>query len=216
MTDKQLQEEILAELEFEPEVRPERIGVGVDHGVVSLTGHVESYAEKLAAERAARRVYSAKAVVDGLEVHLPARDEIEDAEIARAGVRAMANRFTVPPDSVRLTVRYGHVTMNGTVDWDLQRKAAEEAVRHLRGVRGVTNLLRVRNPASPAVIHQNIEEALRHSAEMDARGVTVVVDEGTVTLRGIVRSMADREEAEAAVWRGPGVSFVENQLVVVP
>jgi osmotically-inducible protein OsmY len=159
MTGWQLHEEVLAELEFEPQVNAERIGVAVDHGVVSLSGQVDSYAQKLAAERAVKRVYSARAVVNDLEVRLPSRDEVSDADLATAAVVAVDGLSTIPPDSVRLTVRHGHVILEGIVDWNYQSRSVERAIHHLRGVRAVRNQIRVRHGASPSDVKDRIEAA---------------------------------------------------------
>lgn len=216
MTDKQLQGEVLAELEFEPAVNAVHVGVSVDQGVVTLTGYVDSYGEKLAAERAARRVYSAKAVANDLEVKLPSRDEVPDSALARAAVQALQDCVQVPRDAVRITVRDGHLYLEGKVDWQFQKSAAEEAVRHLRGVRGVANHLEVRPQVSTNDVKGQIERALRRSAEIEASHIHVETVEGTVILRGHVHSWHEQEEAVLAAWRAPGVTCVEDQLVLQP
>jgi osmotically-inducible protein OsmY len=214
MTDKQLHDEILAELDYEPEVHPERIGVSVENGVVTLSGHVDSYRQKLAAERVVKRVYSAKAVVDELEVRLPSRDEVPDQDLARAAVRTLETMGVAPPDSVRITVREGHLLLDGEVDWHYQRQATEMALRHLRGVRGVKNHLRVRETASPEDVRERIDASLRRLAEVEADGISVETVGGMAILRGQVRSLREREDVEQAAWRAPGVSEVENRLII--
>lgn len=214
MTDQQLHNEILAELEFEPAVHPERIGVSVENGVVTLSGHVDSYSQKLAAERVVKRVYSAKALVDHLEVSLSSRDEMPDSELAQAAVRAVESLATVPRDSVRITVREGHLLLEGTVDQHFQRLAAEKAVCHLRGVRGVRNHIQVREGASAEDVRERIEASLHRCGELTAGRVDVLALDGRVILTGSVPSLRERDEAEQAAWRAPGVTTVENRLTV--
>lgn len=215
MTDKQLQDEILAELAYEPEVHPERIGVSVENGVVSLSGHAESYSQKLAAERVVKRIYSAKALVNDLEVRLPARDEVPDADLAQAAVRAIEQLTQVPRDSVRITVRDGHVILDGKLDWHYQRQAIENTVRHLRGVRGVLNHLTIAGTTVPDEAERLIRESLRRSSQ-DGDAITVEISEQTVTLLGRVSCLRERDEAEWAAWRLPGIIEVDNRLMVVP
>lgn len=214
MTDQQLHDEILAELDYEPELHAERIGVSVERGVVTLSGHADSYRQKLAAERAVKRVYSAKAVVDELEVRLPSRDEVPDLELAQAAIRTLEAQNAAPPDSVRITVRDGHLLLEGEVEWHYQRQATEAALRHLRGVRGVKNHLQVREAASSEGVQECVEAALRRLAEVEADGITVETVGSMAILRGEVHSLREREDVEQAAWRAPGVSEVENRLRV--
>jgi len=215
MTDKQLHDEVLEELAFEPEVHPERIGVSVENGVVTLSGHADSYSQKLAAERVVKRVYSAKAVVNDLEVRLPARDEVPDADLAEAAVQAIEQLSQVPADSVRITVRDRHVILDGKVDWHYQRQAAENAVRHLRGIRGVLNHITISGTAVPEEAERQIADSLRRSTE-DRGEISVEVADQKVTLLGCVACLRDREEAENAAWRVPGIIEVDNRLMVMP
>lgn len=216
MTDKQLQLEVLQELEFEPEVNSARIGVAVEHGVVTLSGRVHCYPQKLAAERAARRVYSAKAVVDDLEVVLSARDEVPEEDLARAAVQTVEALAILPPDTVRITVRDSHLVLEGTVEWQFQRQAAEHAVRHLRGVRGVLNHINLKPHPAPDDAETRLQAALQRSLAAEGNQVKIQVEDHTVTLCGTVRSLNDREAAVHAAWRMPGVTRVEDCLVVAP
>lgn len=216
--DEQIQNQVLAELEWEPRVRSTQIGVAVKEGVVTLTGRVDSYAKKLAAERAAQRVRGVREVVNNIEVHLPSFAERTDADIAAEACRALARHALVPADRILVTVSGGILTLDGEVVWEFEKRAAEGAVRRLVGVRGLINNIRVR-PAvgpSPEQLTSQIHEALVRNAETDAQRVTVEIQGDKVILRGTVRSWAERQEAERVVWSAPGVSAVENHITVAP
>jgi osmotically-inducible protein OsmY len=214
MTDKEIQQAVLRELEWEPMVRSTEIGVAVKDGIVTLTGYVDSYSKRYNAERAAKRVAGVKAVVNDLEVHLPTSSERTDEDIARAALRALEDRVTIPHERIKVTVSKGWVTLEGDVEWQYQREAAEMAVRYLTGVQGVINLITIRPRVSPEDVKAKIQEALRRSAELDAQRITVETDGDRVILRGRVRSWAERAEAERAAWRAPGVREVDNQIIV--
>jgi len=216
MTDKEIQQAVLRELEWEPQVKSTEIGVAVKDGIVTLTGFVDSYSKKYHAERAAQRVFGVKAVVNDLEVKLPFSMERTDEDIARAAVQALESRITVPEDKIKVTVRNGWITLEGDVEWKFQREAAESAVRHLAGVKGVTDLITIKARVSPANVKAKIEDALKRTIEEDAKRITVETTNSTVILRGTVHSWFERQEAERAAWRAPGVTKVEDLITVAP
>jgi osmotically-inducible protein OsmY len=213
-TDKEIQEEVLTELNWEPRVQPNEIGVIVKNGVVTLTGSVDSYAKRWAAEDAARRVRGVRAVANELEVRLGFSSKRSDADIATAAANALKWDPFVPEDKLQVTVSDGWVTLRGEVEWQFQREDAERAVRHLTGVKGVTNLITVRPRVAPSDIKKRIENALVRSAETDAQRITVEVDGSKVTLRGTVRSWAERDAAERTAWQAPGVTEVHNNITI--
>ncbi|WP_437276798.1 BON domain-containing protein [Sorangium sp. So ce375] len=213
-TDIELQRDVLNELSWEPSVDAAHIAVSVKDGIVTLGGHASTHAEKHAAEEAAKRVYGVRAVVNELDVKLADSGRRTDEDIAAAAVKALEWNLLVPADKIKVTVSNGWLKLEGEVNWQFQKNAAERAVRYLAGVRGVSNLITVGPRVSPAEVEGQIEEALKRSALLDARRIRVEVVDGEVFLRGSVRSWAEREEAERAAWAAPGVHRVEDFIAV--
>ncbi len=215
-SDEEIQRDVLAELKWDGRIRPNEIGVTVEDGVVTLRGKINSLANRHAAEDAARRVGGVKAVANELEVRLPIEFKRTDAEIAAAAVRALEWDTLLPKDAIQVTVSDGWIELRGEVDAHWVKEEAEDAVAHLRGVRGVTNLIEVRPAVSVSAeeTKEKIAEAFVRGAKTDAEGITVEVRGSTVILRGKVHSLAEKDEADGIAASAPGVTFVDNRLII--
>jgi osmotically-inducible protein OsmY len=217
-SDQDVQRDVLDELKWDARVQPNEVGVAVKDGVVTLTGWVDSYIKKWAAERAAQRVRGVKAIANDIEVRLPGSAERTDTDLAAAATRALEWDALVPSDRIQVLVSRGWVTLQGDVEWEYQKRSAERAVRGISGVRGVSNLITVRPrlTPSPSELKRRIEQGLVRSAETDAERISVEVQGNRVILRGTVRSWAERQEAERVAWSSPGVAMVDNLISVEP
>jgi osmotically-inducible protein OsmY len=213
LEDKNLREAVEQELDYDPTAPSNNVGVSVSGGVVTLSGFVGAYADKIAAEKAVKHVCGVKAVANDIEVKPPS--EWIDPEIAAEAVQSLGRNVHVPSDRIRVTVKDGWLTLEGKAGWCFQKEAAERAVRYLAGVRGITNNIEIEPAVSAADVRAKIEKALRRSAEVDASRIKVDASGGTVTLSGAVRSWTQMKQAESAAWGAPGVKNVLNLIEIV-
>ena len=209
--DVRVRDAVMRQLDWDPEVDAGAVGVAAKSGTVTLTGFIDTYSGKLAAERAAKRVRGVRAVANDIDVRL--RLERTDADVALDAVHALDLRSTIP-ESVQAVVHNGHVTLTGKVDWLYQKESAEKAVRHIRGMRGVLNHISVKPRAAVRDVRHRIVKALHQNADVDARHITVTVSGGTATLTGSVGTWLQRESAERAASSAPGIADVANRIVV--
>jgi osmotically-inducible protein OsmY len=210
--DATLQQNVLDELDWEPKVDAAHIGVTASEGAVTLSGHVSSYPEKFAAIEAVRKIRGVRAIADDIEVHL--RDDLrtDDSDVAERIAHVLEWNVTVPGDSVKAKVSNGFVNLTGEVDWDHERRQIERQVRHVRGVKGLSNLIKIRQRASAPDVKKKIEEALQRNASLEASHIRVSVAGDKVTLDGEVKALYERGLAERAAWTAPGVRQVVDHL----
>lgn len=213
-TDSELKKDVLAELLWDPLIAETKVGVTVNEGVVTLTGHLDTYAEKVAAKRAAGRVSGVKAIALELDVIPAGIHQRSDTEIALAVEHALSWNTSVPQDRVKVAVEKGWVTLTGDLDWNFQRRAVERMVRPLKGVVGITDNIQLKTLPIPLKLQERIQDALTRQAMREARRIEVSVEGSEVTLHGHVHSWAERNAAEGASWSAPGVTRVNNQLTV--
>lgn len=213
MSDAGLKSLVEEELEFEPAVNAAHIGVAVRNGVVTLTGHVASYAEKVAAEQATQRVRGVKAIAEEIEVRYPYDGKRSDDEIAKRAVSVLDWNINVP-STVKVKVERGWVTLSGAADWQYQREAAEASMRKLDGVVGVTNTIALKDRPKASDVKKKIEDALKRNAALDAASIQVTVASDKVSLTGRVHSWQERRIAEQAAWSAPGVKSVDDSISV--
>jgi len=214
--DLNLRQRVIDELAWDAGVEAAHVGVAARDGVITLSGHVDSYAQKLAAEQAARRVKGVKAIAEEIEVRLPSDRKTADDEIAGRAVRILSWDVTVPKDKIAIKVQHGIVNLSGEVDWEFQRAAAEADIHRLTGVKFVVNKVTVRPQQKAADLHNRIRAALERTIETDISGIHVDVKDHTVVLSGKVHAWPDREAAERAIWSAPGVTAVENRIMIGP
>jgi len=213
-SDSDIKRDVEAELQSDPSIDATDIAVAMKNGVVTLSGFVPKFMDTLEAEAAAKRVAGVVGLANDLEVRLPLSDKRPDPEIARDAVAAVKTQLPFSWQQIKVIVDKGWVTLEGQVEWNYQREEAERAVRRVKGVTGVINTIQLKPWVEPSEIKRKIEEAFRRSAEIDASRITVETNGGEVVLRGTVRSWAERQEAERAAWKAPGVTRVVNQIAI--
>ena len=212
--DIQIQQDVQQELKWEPFLNSAEIGVAVKNGVVTLSGIVDSYAKKTTAEKAAKRVAGVKALAEDILLSVSPREEKSDAEIAAAALTALKWNSAVRDEKVKIKVENGNVKLDGEVEWEYQRKDAKLAIENLEGVKSVLNLITLKPKIDPINIQNKINNAFHRSATLDSKKITVDVIGSTITLRGTVRSLAEKDDAEIVAWNAPGVLNVKSELLV--
>jgi osmotically-inducible protein OsmY len=215
-SDSEIERDVKDELTWNPDLDATDIAVSVKNGVVTLVGFVKSYTDKYEAEWAAKRVAGVVAVANDLEVRIPSVDERPDPDIARDAVSALKTQLPFSSEHIKVVVKNGWVTLEGQVEWQYQKNTAEDAVRRIKGVKSVTNSILLKPRAQPSEIKSKIMDAFKRNAEVDANRIQVETNGGEVILKGSVRSWIEREEAERVAWSAPGVTKVEDRIVVAP
>jgi len=215
-SDRDIERDVKEELEWNPDLEASDIAVSVKDGVVTLAGFVKSYTDKYEAETAAKRVAGVSGVANDLEVRLPSIDERPDPDIARDAVAALKSQLPISSEHIKVVVKHGWVTLEGQVEWQYQKNTAESAVRRIKGVKGVSNMILLKPRVEPSEIKQKIQQAFKRNAEVDANRIVVETKGSEVILKGTVRSWIEREEAERVAWSAPGVTRVEDRIVVSP
>src|ERR1700730_6292144 len=215
-SDSEIERDVRDELKWDPDLNAEDIAVSVKNGVVTLAGFTHNYTDKLEAEAAAKRVAGVHAVANDIEVRLPAIDQRPDPDIARDAVAALKAELPIFHDAINALVKHGWVTLEGAVEWQYQKTTADTAVRKVKGVKGATNVITVKPKVEPSELKRKIMEAFKRNAEVDANRITVEANGSEVVLKGTVRSWIEREEAERVAWSAPGITKVDDRIVVSP
>ena len=211
-SDTDIKRDVEEELRLNPDLDATDIAIAVKDGAVALTGFVRSFSQRWEAERTVKRISGVTAVANDIEVRLPIINQRPDPELARDAVAAIQTQLPHSSEHIRVVARDGWLTLEGQVEWNYSKERAEIAVRRVRGVKGVVNLIQVSPRVAPVEVKRKIEESFRRNAELDASRIEVETDSGAVTLRGFVRSWAERQEAERVAWQIPGVSRVDNLI----
>ncbi|WP_426437434.1 BON domain-containing protein [Bradyrhizobium genosp. P] len=215
-SDSEIERDVRDELKWDPDLDADDIAVSVKNGVVTLAGFTKSYTDRWEAEAAAKRVAGVLAVANDIEVRLPEIDRRPDPDIARDAVAALKAQLPISHDRIKVVVKDGWITLEGAVEWQYQKSTAEYTVRKLKGVKGVTNVITVKPGVEPSELKRQIQEAFKRNAEVDANRITVEANGSEVVLKGSVRSWIEREEAERVAWSAPGVTMVDDRIVVSP
>ncbi|OSJ30470.1 ornithine aminotransferase [Bradyrhizobium japonicum] len=213
-SDSEIERDVRDELQWSPDLNAEDIAVSVRDGIVTLVGFTCSYTDRLEAEAAAKRVAGVHAVANDIEVRLPTIDQRPDPDIARDAVAALRSELPMSHDKIKVIVKDGWTTLEGAAEWQYQKTTAENVVRKIKGVKGVTNVIQLRPAVQPTDIQRRIQEAFRRSATLDANRISVETRGSEVILKGTVRSWTEREEAERVAWSAPGVTHVEDRIVI--
>jgi osmotically-inducible protein OsmY len=215
-SDLDIRRDVEEELDWDPDLDPAEIGVAVKNGIVTLTGFVSSYKEKFEAEKDAKHVKGVVGVVDDINVRVPTAAQRPDLDIASDAIAALKTALPLTHKDIKVIVRDGWITLEGEAEWNFLRETAHDTVRGVKGIQGVVNLIQLKPKAAADQIKQKIEQAFRRNAEVDANNITVETRDGEVTLKGTVHSWFERQEAESAAWRAPGVTKVEDHIVIRP
>jgi osmotically-inducible protein OsmY len=215
-SDREIERDVREELNWDPDLDAEDIAISVKDGVVTLAGFTKSYSDRLEAEHAAKRVAGVHAIANDIEVRLPSIDQRPDPDIARDAIASLKAQLPISHENIKVIVKDGWLTLEGTVEWQYQKTTAENAVRKVKGVKGVTNVMSLKPKVEPTDIQRRIQEAFKRNAEVDANRITVETHGSEVILKGTVRSWIEREEAERVAWSAPGITRVEDRIVVSP